>query len=188
MNGAGGASEFTLSSGSGKSSSSAALSQTETTITVNWSGGGQIKPGESFQLEMRILHTLTSTTDSEEWSLDNLFKTAAGFPARVAACPQRTWAILTKYDNNRDFVEWAEHNKITVPQYVSVQAYTSDLLDMFMEYKNNIARLQAVLSNPLGYVASPVSNAIKITVASLVEERKKMKREMATIVKVIDKM
>jgi hypothetical protein len=48
MNGSGGASEFTLSEGLGKSSSSAALSQTETTITVNWSGGGQIKPGKIF--------------------------------------------------------------------------------------------------------------------------------------------
>jgi hypothetical protein len=59
---------------------------------------------------------------------------------------------------------------------------------MFMEYKNNIARLQAVLTNPLGYVMSHVSNAITISVASIVEERKKMKKEMRTIVKVIDKM
>ncbi len=85
-------------------------------------------------------------------------------------------------------MQWAERNRVSIPQYQGVQAYTSDLLDMFMEYKNNIARLQAVLTNPLGYVMSHVSNAITISVASIVEERKKMKKEMRTIVKVIDKM
>ena len=85
-------------------------------------------------------------------------------------------------------MEWADHNKISIPQYQGVQAYTSDLLDMFMEYKNNIARLQAVLINPLGYVMSPVSNAIQISVASLVAERREMKREMGLIVKAVDRM
>jgi hypothetical protein len=38
--------EFTLSEGPISSVVSAALNQTETTITVSWSGGGQVKAGE----------------------------------------------------------------------------------------------------------------------------------------------
>jgi hypothetical protein len=37
--------DFTLSEGSSLSNMSAALNETENTITVNWTGGGQIKPG-----------------------------------------------------------------------------------------------------------------------------------------------
>ena len=44
MNGSSG-NEFTLSEGSSLSALNASLSETETTVTVSWSGGGQIKPG-----------------------------------------------------------------------------------------------------------------------------------------------
>ena len=124
--------------------------------------------------------------DAEEWSLETLFRSAAAFPSRVASCPQRTWAILTKYDNNRDFVQWAGKNKIRVPQYHGAQAYTYGLLDMYMEYKTNIARLQAVLQNPNDYVMSSVPEAIQPTVAALVQKRRKMKAQMGLIVEEID--
>jgi len=44
MNGSG-TNEFTLSEGSSISDVNASLNETETTVTVSWSGGGQIKPG-----------------------------------------------------------------------------------------------------------------------------------------------
>ena len=44
----------------------------ETTITVNWNGGGDIKPA------------------NELWSIDTLTKVAAAFPSNVSNCPQRT--------------------------------------------------------------------------------------------------
>jgi hypothetical protein len=47
--------DFTLSEGSSLSNMSAALNETENTITVNWSGGGQIKPGR-FQYSNCIGH------------------------------------------------------------------------------------------------------------------------------------
>lgn len=166
--GIGGAAEVTDSEGSGGSQLISILSKTETTICVSWSGGGQIK------------------SESGEWSLDTLLRTAAAFPARVASCPQHTWAILTKYDNDRDFVLWADKNKITIPQYQGVQAYVSDLLDMYMAYKNNIAKLQAVLQNPKDYVMSSAPEAISTTIAALAGERKKMKAQMGLIVKEID--
>ena len=119
LNGAAG--EFTLNEGIGSSELNAALNQTETTITVNWSGGGQVKE------------------EAEEWSLESLFRAAAGFPAHVARCPERTWAILTKYDNKRSPLEWADKYNIKVPSFTNCQQYTSDLLDAFMEYKNNLS-------------------------------------------------
>ncbi|KAF8431718.1 hypothetical protein BGX38DRAFT_1334221 [Terfezia claveryi] len=157
-----------LNEGSGGSQLSSALSETETTISVSWSGGGHIKP------------------ESKEWSLDTLFRTAAGFPARVAACPQRTWAILTKYQSNRSFVGWADKNKISISQYQDIQAYTSHLLDRYMEYKAIIARLEAVLRNPQDYVVRSVHEAISTNVASLVFQRERINAQMELIVKEID--
>lgn len=168
--GASGASgDFILGEGSGVSSINAALSETETTVTVNWSGGGPIKP------------------DDEEWTLDSLLKAAASFPSRVAQCPQRTWAILTRYDNNRDFVKWAAGKKIVVPDFNRAQLAMSDLLDDFMEYKHNLSRLQAVMANPSAYEESTsCRDAVGMDIASLVAERKKLKAEMTKISNVVD--
>jgi hypothetical protein len=170
MNGSGNSGEFTLGEGSGMSSFNAALSQTETTVTVNWSGGGQIKP------------------DSEDWTLDTLVKAAASFPSRVATCPQRTWAILTRYDNNRSFVEWADKHDINVPDFNRVQQTTSDLLDNFMEYKNNLSRLQAVMADPASFKLSPYRHPVGLDVEALVNERKLLKDEMSKIGYIIDNL
>ncbi|RWA14486.1 hypothetical protein EKO27_g555 [Xylaria grammica] len=170
MNGAGNSGEFILGEGSGTSAFTAALSQTETTVTVNWSGGGQIKP------------------DTEDWSLDTLVKAAASFPSRVASCPQRTWAILTRYDNNRSFVEWADKHDIEVPDFNRVQQATSDLLDNFMEYKNNLARLNSVMANPAAFKLSPYKDPVGLTVKALVDERKLLKDEMSKISYIIDNL
>ena len=168
LNGAAG--EFTLNEGIGSSEVNAALNQTETTITVNWPGGGQIKE------------------EAEEWSLESLFKAAAGFPAHDARCSQRTWAILTKYDNNRSFLEWADKYKIKVPSFTNCQQYTSDLLDAFMEYKNNLSRVQTVLARPELYTISQVTAPISISAKTLIAERKAMKIKMRMIVAEIDKL
>lgn len=168
MNGGSGGNEFTLSKGSGSSSVSSALKQTETTISVNWAGGGQIKP------------------EGEEWSLETLMRAAASFPARVAACPQRTYAILSKYENNLSFRAFGKKHKIELRNYAIAQRYASDLLDTFMDYKSNLARIQHVLSNPTDYKIAPVADPININVQDLLVERKKMKRTMAKIVENID--
>ncbi|KAK4184695.1 hypothetical protein QBC35DRAFT_505299 [Podospora australis] len=179
MNGSGDSGEFTLGNGSGQSSLSAALSQTETTVTVNWSGGGQIKP------------------DDEEWTLDTLVKAAAAFPSKVTTCPQRTWAILTRYDNNRSFVQWKAKNNlnIVVPDFNKVQHITSDLLDDYMEWKNNLTRINAVMANPKAYKVSGYEDAVDInikainlTIATLIAERKDAKAEMVKIANAIDNM
>jgi hypothetical protein len=95
---------------------------TETTIQVSWSGGGHIKPME------------------QQWDIQSLMAAAARFPDLVADCPQRTYAILTKYDSLRSFVA-AKPAAYTALQYENAQIYTSTLLDAFVSYKSLYKRL-----------------------------------------------
>jgi hypothetical protein len=95
---------------------------TETTIQVSWSGGGHIKPME------------------QQWDIQSLMAAAARFPDLVADCPQRTYAILTKYDSLRSFVA-AKPAAYTALQYENAQIYTSTLLDSFVSYKSLYKRL-----------------------------------------------
>ncbi|KNG51198.1 hypothetical protein DDE82_005910 [Stemphylium lycopersici] len=95
---------------------------TETTIMVNWSGGGHIKPME------------------QQWDIQSLMAAAARFPDLVADCPQRTYAILTKYDSLRSFVA-KKPASYTALQYENAQIYTSTLLDSFVSYKSLYKRL-----------------------------------------------
>ena len=53
--------------------------------------------------------------DGGEWTVASLLKAAAEFSARVASCPQVTRALLTNYDNNRSFLEWANAKAIEIP-------------------------------------------------------------------------
>ncbi|KAJ7616090.1 hypothetical protein FB45DRAFT_1107156 [Roridomyces roridus] len=152
------------------SSYGAELWQSETTISVSWSGGGQIKKPH------------------EEWSIDLLFHAAAGFPARVAACPQRTWAILSRYDNNLSFLKWAQKQKIIARDFTSAQVYVADLLDTYMVYKNNLMRIQDVLTRPTAYTLGPGNRPVSLTVAALVEERALIKAEMRKIMRQIDEL
>ena len=90
---------------------------TETTIQVNWSGGGHIKPRE------------------QQWDIQSLMQAAARFPDLVAECPQRTYAIITKYDTLRSFVkdQPASYTKL---QYENSQLYTNAMMDSYMAYKS----------------------------------------------------
>lgn len=87
-------------------------------ITVNWSGGGQLKEG------------------NEKWDIDTLTEVAVRFPDLVAQCPQRTHAILTKYTALRDYLRWKAEKQVNPPlSYELAQLYTADLLDVYMGYK-----------------------------------------------------
>lgn len=168
MNGS--AREFTLSEGLASSALEAALRETETTITVSWSGGGKIKP------------------DGEEWTLESLIRAASGFPARVATCPQKTWAVLTPYTQNQSFMKWAAESKISVPTFSHIEQYTHSLLDSYMLYKRHLTLLQTAMGNPLAFRESKCDNHVSLDVQSLVETRKAIKYEMAKIVRIIDSL
>lgn len=89
---------------------------TQTAIQVSSCGGGHIKPME------------------QQWEIKSLMAAASRFPDLVADYPQRTYAILTKYDSLRNFP--ARKPSACIPlQYENAQIYTSALMDSFMSYK-----------------------------------------------------
>ena len=95
---------------------------TETTIQVSWCGGGHIKPPE------------------QQWDIQSLMAAASRFPDLVADCPQRTYAVLTKYESLRSFVALKPEGYSPL-QYENAQIYTNFLLDTFMSYKALYKRL-----------------------------------------------
>ncbi|KAK0629474.1 hypothetical protein B0T17DRAFT_589241 [Bombardia bombarda] len=113
---------------------------------------------------------------------------ADDFPERVTSSPQRTWAVLTRYDSNQDFVRWAEEHSISVPNYRSVQPYACELLNMYMGYKRNLVRVQAVLSDRESFSTSLVAGAVGLDIKSLLVARKAMKNEMALIAEEMDRL
>ena len=111
-------------------------------ISVNWSGGGQLKEG------------------SEKWTIDTLTEVAVRFPDLVASCPQRTHAILTKYTALRGYLEWQAQNNLMPLNYEMSNLYTDELLDVYMGYKaiweNLHSELQALDSQTLELQPAPV--------------------------------
>jgi hypothetical protein len=149
---------------------SEALSETEVTVTVNWSGGGSIKP------------------PNEEWTIDSLIRAFSAFADNVAKCPQRTWAILTSYDTVPDFVVWAYNfeRPLQVKRYDGVQRFTSELLDMYIEYKGSLVILNDAIRHPDRYEASTHKDAIKMDLDSLIKARNDLRAEMNKIVNKIE--
>ncbi|CAI6331688.1 unnamed protein product [Periconia digitata] len=90
----------------------------EVNITVNWSGGGQLKESD------------------KPWTIDTLQEVAAKFPDLVANVPQRTHAILTKYTALRGYLQWRASNPLQPLDYEVASLYTSELLDVYMGYKS----------------------------------------------------
>ncbi|KAJ5646745.1 hypothetical protein N7490_003117 [Penicillium lividum] len=103
-------------------------SQTETTIQVGWSGGGHIKPAD------------------QPWTIQTLMETAARFPDLVARTPQRTYAILTKYESLRSFMA-LKPPALGPMYYENAAIYTNSLLDAYMDYKNIYRTLGTQLEN-----------------------------------------
>ena len=95
---------------------------TETTIQVSWSGGGHVKPRE------------------QQWDVQSLMQAAARFPDLVAQCPQRIYAIVTKYESLRSFIKTkpAGYTKL---QYENAQIYTNAMMDSYMSYKSLYTKL-----------------------------------------------
>ncbi|KAK6508954.1 hypothetical protein TWF481_003722 [Arthrobotrys musiformis] len=164
--------EFTLSDipESGSFGSASASRETEASISVNWMGGGEIKRPE------------------QNWDLDTLYEAAAAFPSKVAECPQRTWAVLTKYKQNSSYVDWArKQNVVRSPlDYDNVISYTGELFDSYMEYKVLLRKLREIIKNRHKYIASGNVNAIPLDVRSLVAVRSALHDEMSKIVKAVD--
>ncbi|PWN86839.1 hypothetical protein FA10DRAFT_289427 [Acaromyces ingoldii] len=130
---------------------------TETTIQVSWQGGGVIKP------------------PNEPWTIESLTRAAARFPDHVAESPQRTYAILTKYENLRSF-QALKPPKLTPIAYENASLYTNELLDVFMTYKSIYTRLTVL-------IADVQSNTLKFTKAELVGAAKELSSQITMLEK-----
>jgi hypothetical protein len=126
--------------------------------------------------------------DNEAWTLERLFRAAASFPAHVTECPKRTWAILTKYDTNRAFLAWAATHGVRVLHFGHVQDYASDLLNAYVQFKYQLARLQLVLADPAAYARSAAADAVEPAAAPLVTHKRAVRAEMCKIAAELDKL
>ena len=134
---------------------------TETTISVNWAGGGDLKPAD------------------EKWDLATVVDVATRFPHLVQTCAQRTSAVLTRYTSLRSFNELNARNppedKFRILDYDLCSLYTQDLLSAFLAYKNIWAELSDMMKNPDHYrerePGTDVPNPIQLTPQSLNEAR-----------------
>lgn len=117
-------------------------------------------------------------------------RAANNFAQRVAECPRKTWAILSRYDTVPDWQQWAgAHDPpIETRKYDTIQRYTADLLDIHMEYKANLIHINEVLSNPERFVVSKRSDACPITIEALLDEKRQIKQQMDLIVSDIEEL
>ena len=147
-----------------------ALQQAEVAVTVNWSGGGIIKPQD------------------EEWTIESLVRASSAFADNVAKCPQRTWAILTRYDTVPGFVVWSStfSPPITIRRYEGVQRLTSELLDMYIEYKGNLLILNDAIRHQDRYEESQRPDRIDLALGALIDARRALRAEMGKIVSNIE--
>ncbi|ODM15565.1 hypothetical protein SI65_09168 [Aspergillus cristatus] len=106
-------------SASGEYTHDELIKNSETSITVSWSGGGDIRDEES---------------KAKGWTIDSMAKAAFSFPDRVRRTPQRTYAILTKYQALRSYQLLS--NKGSPLDYENAGAYTNSLLESYMDYKD----------------------------------------------------
>ena len=134
---------------------------TETTISVNWAGGGDLKPAD------------------EKWDLATVVDVATRFPHLVQTCAQRTSAVLTRYTSLRSFNEANARNppedKFRILDYDLCSLYTQDLLSAFLAYKNIWAELSDMMKTPDQYrerdSSTDVPTPIQLTPQSLNEAR-----------------
>ncbi|UKZ54355.1 hypothetical protein TrVGV298_008163 [Trichoderma virens] len=158
--------------------------------TLDYSRRGEVKTAVKGQLNSSMKNWSPAPRSSSS-SIDKVMESAEAasvFPQSVAKCPQRTWAILSRYDTIPNFIEYAQKHAIAIRRYDGVQTFTCDLLDMHMEYKTNVQMLTHAMGHLDQYYPSQEKNAIAINVASLVTERHKLKIEMAKLVKVIEEL
>ena len=108
----------------------------EVTISVNWSGGGDIK------------------TPQANWTLPEVIRAANAFPAQVSKFSQRTSAILMSYNSLRSFQ--AEQvllaaEKMTVLDYGLCEVYTSDLWSAYQAFKLLWKDISKMIKKPYAY-------------------------------------
>ncbi|MCJ1319163.1 hypothetical protein MMC15_004496 [Xylographa vitiligo] len=148
---------------------------TETTISVNWSGGGDIKD------------------PATKWDLATVVDVASRFPHLVESSAQRTSAILTKYTSLRSFVatnaalmaKTGPLGGYSIKNYELCQLYTMDLFSAYMAYKSMWTQLSDMMKRTHRFQerekSKDVPDPIALTAESLNEARLFARKEMTLI-------
>ncbi|KAF7551363.1 hypothetical protein G7Z17_g5057 [Cylindrodendrum hubeiense] len=97
-------------------------------------GAADIKADAHVEVNKSNFSSQTETT-IQPWTIETLMETAARFPDLVANTPQRTNAILTKYESLRSFMA-LQPPRFQSIYYENAAIYTNSLLDAYMDYKN----------------------------------------------------
>lgn len=117
---------------------------TETTISVNWSGGGDVKKPE------------------KSWDLAQVVTTANEFPNKVANYSQRISAILMEYRSLRSFQIY--NAKLATPyrilDYGLCDLYTADLFSAYMGFKALWKSISTMIKDPKSYKALPPTKEV----------------------------
>lgn len=79
-------------------------------------------------------------------------------------------------------MDWANQNQVVVLHYEAIESYVFELLDMHMQYKQNLTRLNAIFAHPQLYKMSAAEDAIGLSVREVMKERKEMREETVRIV------
>ncbi|KAK0665024.1 hypothetical protein DIS24_g318 [Lasiodiplodia hormozganensis] len=115
------------------------LQDTEITISVNWTGGGDIKKPEV------------------PWTLNTVVAVANAFPSMVARSSSKTAAVLTRYESLRGFQAWKWKmeakekgwaERLQQLNYTPCSLYTAELFDALMAYKKLWKRIGGMLKDP----------------------------------------
>ncbi|MCJ1377318.1 hypothetical protein MMC17_000412 [Xylographa soralifera] len=148
---------------------------TETTISVNWSGGGEIKD------------------PATKWDLATVVDVASRFPHLVETSAQRTSAILMKYTSLRSFVSAnaalvAKNGPLagySIKNYELCQLYTMDLFSAYMAYKSMWTQLSEMMKHTHRFQerekSKDIPDPIALTAESLNEARLFARKEMTLI-------
>ncbi|MCJ1401703.1 hypothetical protein MMC11_004920 [Xylographa trunciseda] len=148
---------------------------TETTISVNWSGGGEIKE------------------PATKWDLATVVDVASRFPHLVETSAQRTSAILTKYTSLRSFVSAnaaliAKNGPLggySIKNYELCQLYTMDLFSAYMAYKSMWTQLSEMMKHTHRFQerekSKDVPDPVGLTAESLNAARLFARKEMTLI-------
>lgn len=115
---------------------------------------------------------------------------AASFPQRVAACPDTTFAILTKYTNIKSYYSSlpVTFNPVT---YENAQLYTLGLLDDYMGYKVHLKTVREMRLAPVEWEQNTEDGddeSFDTTPADLDYARREILLNMLLIVDRVDKI
>ena len=144
---------------------------TETTISVNWSGGGELKPKD------------------QKWDLATVVAVASRFPNMVETCSQKTSAILTRYTCLRSFQEenakLPQNNKFLIKNYELCSLYTQELFNAYMANKQIKSKIADMAKYPERYrerkKSKHIPDPVEMTPQGLHEARLEARKGMVQI-------